>query len=425
MMADAPLKVLHLSNTDAGGGASRAASRLHRALRETGIDSLMLVGQRSSRNESVVSCCTTPYSKFRSILWPYLDSLPRRLYPALGATPFSPAWFSYCDLRRHPLLEAADVISLYWINGGFLKPESLQGIRKPVVWRLSDMWPFTGGCHYSASCVRYREQCGSCPILGSHSERDISRRLWKRKAASWKDLDLTVVAPSRWIADCARQSSLFGERRIEIIPTGVDLSVFRPIDRTQARALLGLPPSGGLILFGAFGAMDDRRKGFAPLREALEHFRDKLKDECRLVVFGGASEPPGDVTLPLPAVFAGGLADDVSLALLYSACDVLAMPSLEDNLPNVALEAIACGTPLVAFDIGGMPDTVTHGENGYLARSSDPWDFAEGIRWCLEPPRRSALRQAARARAEESFSLTNSARRYGLLYRELTGRTAG
>ena len=161
----------------------------------------------------------------------------------------------------------------------FLAPGQLRALKgKPVVWRLSDTWPFTGGCHYPGDCRRYEERCGRCPQLGSRHDRDVTRQGWSARARAYADLDLTVAAPSRWIADCAGASSLFARRPIEVIPTGVDTGLFRPMDRAAARSTLGLPPDRDLILFDAPGATDDPRKGYAQLLAALRALGHRALD---------------------------------------------------------------------------------------------------------------------------------------------------
>jgi glycosyltransferase involved in cell wall biosynthesis len=382
----------------------------------------MLVGQKAVDDGTVHSVVKKKTDRMKGFLRSYLNSLPPRLYRRRSDATFSASCMGLARLYQHPMVRSADVVCLHWVAGGFLRPRDLVRIGKPVVWRLSDMWPFTGGCHYSGGCERYEDSCGKCPQLGSASVADLSRWNWRRKRAAWECMDLTVVAPSRWIADCAQRSSLFRGRRIERIATGVDLARYRPLDRDLARKSFGFPPDKKLILFGALAATSDRRKGFDHLQAAVRRFGGSIRTaDYHLVVFGGASDPP-DGDIGIPATYVGRLHDDISLALLYSAGDVLVLPAIEDNLPNVAIEAIACGTPVVAFKIGGMPDIVEHRRNGYLAPPFDTDDLARGIEWVLvDDDRHDALCAAARRKAEERFDLTDQARRYRALFLELAG----
>lgn len=416
------VKVVHLSQTDSGAGAGRAAYRIHRGLLDTGVDSLLIVGARNMVKDGRVEAASAGwFGRHRARLMAYMEGRLARRVRRAGAGYFSPAAFGSFDPGRDPRVQSADVVCLYWINGGFIRPESLRGITAPLVWRLSDVWPFTGGCHYPGQCMRFEEQCGACPQLAHSGERDRSCRLWQRKRQAWRNLDVTVAAPSRWIADLAERSSLFGGRRTVVIPTGVDLERFRPADRAAARTRLGLPHDRSIILFGALDPEGDARKGYGELRVALESLAGGDADAAPLaVVFGGRRDGAAD-RQPLPTIQLGHMDDDGLLAAAYAAADVAVVPSLEDNLPNVALEAIACGTPVVGFDVCGMPEIVRHQWNGYLAGNIDGSELAEGIRWVLaDADRLARLRLNARAMAEEHFDLAAQVRRYSDLYEELS-----
>jgi glycosyltransferase involved in cell wall biosynthesis len=305
-----------------------------------------------------------------------------------------------------------------------LRVETLRRFGRPIVWTLHDSWAFTGGCHVPNDCVRYRESCGRCPVLGSTREADLSRRVWARKRRAWSDLDLTLVAPSRWLADCARSSSLFRDARIEVIPNGLDLKRYKPVDRRFARDVLGLPQDRKLIVFGAKSGSEDRNKGLHLLASALRILKDAGRDHgTELVVFGSTAS----TTLAragLKASYQGFLHDEVSLALLYAAADVFVAPSIQENLPYTVMEAMACGTPCVAFRQGGVPDLIEHERTGYLARPFEPEDLAHGIAWVLEDGDRwRALSSRAREKVEQEFELGLVARRYVDLYRDVARGT--
>jgi glycosyltransferase involved in cell wall biosynthesis len=314
---------------------------------------------------------------------------------------------------------AADVVSLYWINGAFVSPEGLSGLTQPIVWRLSDVWPFTGCCHYPGGCPRFEQQCGHCPQVRCPSANDASHRLWQRKKTAWQNLDMTVVAPSRWMASLAKRSSLFSDRHVEVIPTGVDLDRFRPINKLEARAKFGIPADKKVVAFGAVNPQGDARKGFSELRLALEMLAASPAASNVLAIVFGSDDPLP--TLPVQALSLGRLRDDDSLSAAYSAADVVVVPSLEDNLPNVALEAIACGTPVAGFDIGGMPDIVLQGRSGRLAPSRDAAALGRMLSELLvNDALLNQMRNDARRHAMEHFSLTGQARTYLNLYDELS-----
>ncbi len=414
------MKVVHLSQTDAGAGAGRAAYRIHRMLLASGVASSMIVGDKRTGDETVSLAHEGWPGDIRSRSFSFLEAkLARRL--TIGRSGFfSPASFGYFNPSADPRVLAADIVCLYWINGGFIRPEGLADLTMPVVWRLSDTWPFSGGCHYPAGCDRFAEQCGECPQLAKRGAADRSRQLWQRKQRAWRNLDLTIAAPSQWIAGLARRSSLFSERPVVVIPTGVDIERFRPIDRLQARARFGIPQDRSVVMFGALDPEGDARKGFKQLCAALDILgRNALQAPPLAVVFG---RPPatGSCELPIQTIFLGQLDDDESLAAAYSAADVVLVPSLEDNLPNVALEAIACGTPVVGFEVCGMPEIVRHQWNGFLGKYTNGTELAEGIRWTLQDADRLvALSQNARKMAEEHFDLRRQGERYHVLYADL------
>jgi glycosyltransferase involved in cell wall biosynthesis len=311
-----------------------------------------------------------------------------------------------------------DLIHLHWLGAGFLGVETLGKLTRPIVWTMHDSWPFTGGCHVPFDCQKYRQSCGGCPILGSSRERDLSRWNWKRKEKAWHGLNLTMVAPSRWLADCAQSSSLFHDVRVEVIPNGLNTEVFHPMDKEHARQVLGLPKGGKIILFGAVRVTSDPNKGFHLLQPALKALGKKSSD--MLAVFFGASDIAELPDLGMPVVSLGKILDEQRLAAIYSAADVFVVPSIQEAFCQTATEAMACGVPVVAFGATGLLDIVKHRECGYLAQPYDVDDLSRGILWVLEDEeRRMQLSRRARQRAESEFNLDRMAERYLALYREV------
>ncbi|GGL94882.1 glycosyl transferase [Deinococcus aerolatus] len=411
------MKVLHLSTSDGGGGAARGAFWLHRALR-THLDSAMLVQSRVGDDPHV-----TEYRPARaSALARRAERVMReRLRPARY---FSPAALNL-PLHRQINTLRPDVVNLHWINDGFLSPESLAGIRAPVVWTLRDQWPMTGGCHYAQDCTRFEAECGHCPALASRRPDDYSRWLHRRKSRAWNPRSLTLVALSHWLADEARRSSLFAGRRTVVIPNALDTALFKPQDRGVARtapgplADLGLTAGQRLILFGAVSPLTETRKGFEHLRRAAEILaRRPDAHDLQLVVFGslqGQTPPP----MPLKTHFLGSLEDDRDLATLYAGADLTVMPSLEEAFGKVAMESLACGTPVVCFDSSGPADIVDHRVNGYLARHGDVTDLAAGIAFLLDHPHPGALAEAALDKVMGYYTFERQARMYSDLYAQV------
>ena len=420
------LRVVHLAQSDREGGANRAAYRLHAALRAAGVNSTFHCGRKLGTGPDIVEAAPPFLGRRASSLAAYLNARALRAYPQRLPTAFSPVKLCYGRLDMD-LLARADVVCVHWIAGAFLTPAALARIGRPLVWRLSDLWPFTGGCHYPGQCRRFESECGCCPVLDSSREADLSRDGFRAREQAYRNLDLTVVAPSRWIGEHARRSRLFGGRRIEHIRTGVDLTVFRPHDRSAARASLGLPSDRTLILFGAFAATADRRKGFHHLKAALHAFaRSKCPDRPTVVVFGAPQDASCSDELPLPTISVGRIEEEDKLARLFAAADVFVAPFAEDNLPNVILEALACGTPVVAFAAGGIPEAVDHQRNGFLAPVGDAAQLGRGIAWLLsDTSRLDEVRRAARETAEARFDLVDCTRRYEELFTDIAAKHRG
>lgn len=419
------IRVVHLSQTDEGSGAGRAASRIHRTLRQLGVDSVMVVADKRSEDLYTFQADSNNMTgHFRSRMSAYVEAKISYGLMHDRSSYFSPAICSSYRPPYDPRVKHADIIGLYWVNGGFVRPEGLVGLQQPIVWRLSDAWPFTGGCHYPGACDRFTSACSNCPQIRSLGNIDVSRRLFERKARLWRDLNLTIAAPSQWIADIARRSVLLGNSKIVVIPTGVDVHSFSPRPREQARQRFSIPENKRVILFGALSPYGDKRKGFDELRYILsELVRQDSGQNLFPVVIGEIPESARQM-LPNTTMFLGHLHGEDALANAYSAADVLLVPSREDNLPNVALEATACGVPIVAFHTGGIPDIVRHMHNGFIAEPFDTKGLIQGIEWVLEDRKRlQKLRINARNVALQKFSSELQAKTYLDLYGTLLDRS--
>ncbi len=409
------MNVLHLSTSDIEGGAARAAYRLHQGLKATGVTSQMLVRAKDSIDRSVIAD-----KSILTKLGPSISGWPLKLYPNRNRVLFSPQWFPDEIAAKVAQLNP-DIVHLHWICNGFVQIETLAKLNKPLVWTLDDMWPFTGGCHYAEACDRYIHYCGACPQLKSQKSRDISRWVWWRKIKAWQDLKIVIASPSVWMAECAKSSSIFKDRPIKVIPYGLDLNQYHPIEPAFSRNLLNLPPDKQLILFGASpGTTGDPRKGLHLLESALKRLaQSDWQEKLELVVFGG-TRPETPTDLGFPIHYLGQFHDDLSLALVYSAANVMVVPSLQEAFGQTASEALACGTPVVAFAATGLKDIIDHQYTGYLAKPFDVEDLAQGIAWVLEDRQRhQQLRAQARQKAEQDYSLELQAHRYQQLYQAI------
>jgi glycosyltransferase involved in cell wall biosynthesis len=415
------MRVVHLNTWDIQGGAARGVYWLHKGLQHAGIDSILFSEHKLSDDPSVIGIeCRRTRDRLLREMRAYLNAFPLRRYKHKSSQVFSSARFSEpikADINQlNP-----DIINLHWVCDGFLSPELIAKLNQPLVWTLRDMWPFTGGCHYTGECTRYEASCGACPHLGSKQEHDLSHTIWKRKHKSWQNLDITVVATSHWMAECAKRSSLFQNRRIEVIPNSVDDS-FKPRSKTIVRDFLGLPQNKQLILFSALKATSDKRKGFSYIVSSLKKIAESdIKEQTELVVVG-ASEPKHSFDLGIKANYLGILHDNLTLAMAYAAADVAIVPSLQEAFGKTAIEALACGTPVVCFDTTGLKDIVEHQKTGYRAEFCNSEDLAKGIIWVLQSSSRwQILSQQARTKVEREFTQEVQAQAYLKLYQELLG----
>ncbi len=411
------MRILHLNTSDISGGAARAAYRIHKGLQGIGIDSKMLVQTKWSDDKTVIDP-GTKVKKGLALLRPTLDSAGN-YFDSGSKNIFSPAWLPFSNIPTQINSILPDIVHFHWICDGMLRIEDLKRINKPIIWTLHDMWAFTGGCHYNEGCERYVESCSNCPQLNRSGKNDLSRSVLKRKKKAWSQLDITIVTPGNWLAECAKKSSLFKGRRVEVIHNGLNLNLFKPINKTTARKICNLPVNKKLVLFGAMCATSDHRKGFDLLYEGLKQLAVKYSDKAELILFG-ASEPENPPDFGLPVHYLGCLHDDVSLSLLYAAVDVMVVPSLQEAFGQTASESLACGTPIVAYGATGLLDIVEHQINGYFAKPFDVSDLAAGIDWVLSNENRhKELCLKARGKAMACFDIKKIAKQYAELYKDI------
>lgn len=418
-----------MSRFGSGDGPSNAVSRLHRGLLDLGIDSKIFVAEkRSAMDDPTVTAFQPPMdvpSRLRrrvrrawlaSSLARYQSSRPAG-YEAFsddrtvhGAAPWTQ--LPSCDLVNvHAMYHFVDYETFF----------ATVPRRVPVVRTLHDMNFFTGGCHIAAGCVRYLEQCGTCPQLGSRRQDDLSRQVWRRKAAALSGVDrdrLHIVAPSRWLANEARRSSLLRGFRISVIPFGVDTGVFGPRDKSVARETLGVPRAARVILFVA-EPITRPVKRIGVLAEALTALGG-LRDVVLITVGSGHPESK----IPVAYLNLGRIGNERLLSLVYSAADVLVLPSLQENFPLVALEAMACGTPVIGSAVGGLLDLIRPGTTGQVFPVEDVTALrASIIEMLRDPIRLAAMSVTCRRVAVDEYSLQIQARRYAQLYETiLAGR---
>jgi glycosyltransferase involved in cell wall biosynthesis len=414
---DRPPRVLHLSTYDAQDGAARGSTWLNEALKQRVFESSLMVGRKLS-NDPAIRPLPGLLAPVMSALRMKFDRIPLRAYRKTDEAFWTVGWLP-CRIDRLLPQFDADIVHLHWVGAGFLSISTLKHFRCPVVWTLRDMWAFTGGCHYAGACDRYREACGACPQLRSTSDADLSRAIWTRKQKHWHGIDLWLVAISEWLANCVRSSELLRAHPLEVIPNGVDTARFHPTERAAARQAWDLPLDRQIIVYGAMRARTDPRKGYPQLEAAVEKLRQRGRTEnLMLVVFGDPQM--GALPKGIDGRNVGFLNDDQRLSLLYSAADVAVVPSIQEAFGKTVIEAMACCTPVVAFDVGGPKDIIDHLHDGFLAQPYRSDDLAKGIGWCLEQMKLGPdLGRRARTKVETKYDIDVIAGSYESLYRRI------
>ena len=419
------IKVLSVCTSDSIGGAARAAYRIHKAVQKCGIDSRMFVKDKGTQDEDVLALeqflPTNPFykvfdwvrtkvkNKWQHLIW--------RRYPRRTS-------FFMSDLRAEDIHGALDrfdydILHLHWINLRFFPLDQLPK-DKHIVWTLHDSWPFCGICHYFLDCNGYTSGCGHCPHLASDQENDLSRTVWKKKKKVYQSLDLHIVSPSRWLAECASKSLLFRDRSISVIPNCLDTDTFKPIAGAEiCPELHELKESfngKSIVLCGAVSVSSDKIKGLSLFIDALHYLVEKgYSDRIGVIVFG--SEETID-TFPqgLSTYQMGYLDNTEKLVSLYNISSVV--PSYTEVFGQVASEAMSCGKPVVAFRCTGIQEVVDE-ECGYLAAPFSTEDFAEGILWCLNNNQEGRLSANARNKVLNHYSPEVVGNLYSELYKEL------
>ena len=405
------MKIIHLNYSDASGGAARATYRIHRSLIKKGITSEMWVNKKSSEDWTVKE----PKSKFFKVLSELNPRLMRYVTKILLETKnkivhsisiMPSTWVKLINNSD------ADIIHLHWIQNEMLSIKDLSKIKKPIVWTLHDMWPFCGAEHFTTD-KRWSEGYNANNRPDYESGFDLNRWTWQRKKKYWKT-SLQIITPSEWLEQCVGKSILMKNWPVTVVPNPIDTDSWKPLDKKLSRDCLNLPQKTKLLLFGAAGGTSDYRKGFDLIQDSLKLTHNKVNNTMLLIF--GQSKPDTPIDFGLPVHYMGNLQDEISLQCVYNAADVMLIPSRQDNLPNTAVEAHACGVPVVAFDIGGLSDIVKHQQTGYLAKAFDVADFARGINWILENNKKLKLAENARNQIKNNFSTEIIANKYIDIY---------
>ena len=402
------MKIVILNTSERTGGAAVAAGRLGKALKQAGIQVNKLV-----RDDTWLNRFRFYWERLIIFLCNHLNR--KHLFAVSIAN-------TGTDLSGNLSVKEADIIHFHWINQGFLSLkdiEALVKLNKPIVWTMHDMWPCTSICHHARDCEKFQTGCESCFFLKSKG-KDLSTSVFDKKLSLYKDANITFVGCSRWLSGRAKKSYLLQDKTVLSIPNPIDTEVYHPMDQGTARELLGLPSGKKLLLFGALN-VTDKRKGIDYLIAALRKIE---KQDVELVVFGQVKDDIRGL-FPVPIHSMGYLSDESKIVALYNAVDIFITSSLEENLPNTIMESMACGTPCVGFEIGGIPEMIDHKINGYVTNYKDANDLANGIQWVLEHGDRQALSDACVKKVQENYTDEVIAGKYLALYQNILCKNDG
>ena len=413
------MRVLIVNTSERAGGAAVAAGRLLEALNNNGVKAKMLVRDKTTDNLMVSTLPQTwrlhwHFLWERICIWWHMRLKRQHLFEIDIANVGT-------DITQLAEFQEADVIHLHWINQGMLSLRDIRRILdsgKPVVWTMHDIWPATAICHLTMDCRQFESRCRDCRLLpGGGGANDLAARVWRRKQQMLAGRRVTFVTCSQWLCSEARRSALLSGQDICAIPNPIDTHRYRPADKRAARQATGLPLEGRIILF-ASQRVTNPNKGMAYLTEACR-LMASMHPECSktttIAILGGHAEEIAG-RLPFPTLALGYVNDEQRIAAVYNAADVFVLPSLSENLPNTIMEAMACGVPSVAFRVGGIPEMIDHGRNGYVANFRDAADLANGMHYVLYEADRQALRDNCLQKVATQYSQQSIAKQYVEVY---------
>ena len=403
------MNVLHINQSDISGGAAIAGYRLHKVLLAQDFDSHLLVGKTNISNPRITS---VPRKHF-------LEKQLSRFTSSFGLNYIN--HISSFDIPKHLFYKNADILNFHNLHLDYFNYLAIPSLtkNKPAVLTLHDMWSFTGHCAYSYDCERWKNGCGKCPYPNTYPAvtTDNTSLEWKLKDWVYNHSNLNIVAPSHWMAEQAR-ASILNRFPVHYIPNGIDTQAYQPLDSEQCRFVLGIPLDKKVLMFGA-ESLKDSRKGGDLLIKALSQLPESLKAETILLTLGHGSESLAQ-TVGMECLSLGYVSSDRLKSIAFSAADLFVFPTRADNLPLILQESMACGTPMVSFKVGGVPDLVRPGITGYLASPEDTNDFSNGIIQLLQDnDERIRMSKNCRAIAVEEYTLETQAKKYISMYQEI------
>ena len=418
------MRVLIINTSERIGGAAIAANRLMDALRNNGIQAKMLVRDKQTENITVIGLKKSLWSIWqfvweRIVIWKANHFKQHNLFAVDIAN-------TGTDITTYPEFKEADIIHLHWVNQGMLSLKDLKKILqsgKPIVWTMHDMWPCTGICHHARECDKYHKECHHCPYLyNGGAKKDLSHQTFKKKKELYQLSPITFITCSQWLKERAGQSALLEQHPIVHIPNPIKTNLFTPRNKVEARQKCNLPTDKKLILFGSV-KITDKRKGIDYFIESCKILAEKhpeLVNNLGVAVYGKESEQLKSL-VPFQVYALDYISNEKELVNVYNAVDLFVTPSLEENLPNTIMEAMACGIPCVGFNVGGIPEMIDHLHNGYVADYKSAEDFANGIHWTLSESEYQSLSEEARRKVTSSYSESTIAKKYIEVYNKIIG----
>ena len=406
------MNILILNTSDITGGAAVAASRLMRALENEGENVRMLTLHKRGARANVRTVhgmwLRRHFLWERFCVWAALGFRREHLFEIDIAN-------CGVDICEHELFDWADVVHLHWINQGFISLSEIGKIArsgKKVVWTMHDLWAATSLCHYARECQNYHSQCNNCALLPSHSNC-LTKSVWRRKQKAYGNGAITFVACSQWLANQARKSALLQNCRVTNIPNPISTHTFKPSDTREARKAMGIDSDKKIVLWVS-QKVTDERKGLRYFVEAVRIITQNnpsLAKNMAVAILGGNAQEAAQM-LDVQTFALGYVSDPAKIALTYNCANAFVLPSLEDNLPNTIMEAMACGVPCVGFNVGGIPEMIHHKTTGYVAEPRNANDLAQGIEWVLCHENPESLTQNCTDKVKREYSEHSVAERY-------------
>ncbi|MCP4745021.1 MAG: glycosyltransferase [Desulfobacteraceae bacterium] len=404
--------ILHIS-TGRNGGAAKSAFLLHNELLNLNLNSNILIADKvDPKDRYAYSIQNSLPKKYLLLMLKKAEFQLSKLHKPAGGSLFSPGLFS-TRITCHPAFKSADIIHLHWINQGMMNISQIQKTGKKIIWTLRDMWPLTGGCHYSLNCSRFTSSCYNCPQLQKTIGVDVANILHNRKSKAFSKNNIHWIAVSTWMKQMAKSSRLCKNKKVTVIHNGINCNDFYPVDKQLARKALKLPLNAKIVLIGAQNTYETY-KGFSLFHDCLAYVRK----DCHFVQFGSFNNSTSKFK-NFAYTHLGYLKNISDLRNAYCAADVFVLPSVQEAFGKTVIEAMACGTPVVAFNKNGPRDIIDHMSNGYLSTAFLPKEFAHGINWLLNAKNYASISKNAAKKVKNNFHIHHIAKKYIDYYKNI------